>query len=90
MAARCPGELVRRWVRRVRFVDSLMCPLLPRVDLREGRPLAEASSAEPPLLFERLSWFRASGLTRSVRRLTTSVRRGLLGLGGCFVFWLLS
>lgn len=67
-----------------------MCPLLPRVDLREGRPVADASSAAPPLLSERWSWLNASHLMRSVRRLRACVEPGLCWGGGCFVSWFLS
>ena len=51
--ARACGEVTRRVCREVKLDACFTCEALLRVDLREGLPEAETSSAGPPLLFER-------------------------------------
>jgi hypothetical protein len=93
--ARALGEWMARTALCCRFADRFNRPVLPRVDLREGLPVAESSSRAPPFfaaLFDRfldavlpLPALRSVALTPGLDVSTTSSRRGRrgsLGFGG--------
>lgn len=89
------GEWALRTARDCRLVVRFTRPWLPRVDLREGLPVAESSSRAPPFSWARLDRLRSAVLPFPALRseaLTPGfevstgaflgARRGCLGLGG--------